>query len=121
RAPWDQPRGTERDDLEESSLHRMIILNSGEIVACGRLQLNGPREAQIRYMAVDPAFHGKGYGRAIITELETLAADAGAEKVVLQARANALGFYEACGYQAVRETFLLYNSIQHYLMEKALS
>ncbi|MBL7922889.1 MAG: GNAT family N-acetyltransferase, partial [Bacteroidia bacterium] len=46
RAPWDQPRGTERDDLEESSLHRMIILNSGEIVACGRLQLNGPREAQ---------------------------------------------------------------------------
>ena len=118
REPWGQPKGTERDDLEEKSLHRMILSPGGKVVACGRLQLNDPREAQIRYMAVHPDFTGQGLGKMLMHELDQLAIDAGAVNIVLQARENAVDFYLSCGYTVVMETFLLYNTIQHFLMEK---
>ncbi|MBK7887765.1 MAG: GNAT family N-acetyltransferase [Bacteroidetes bacterium] len=120
RKPWNQPKGTERDELEQKSLHRMIVGADEVIVATGRLQLNEPTVAQIRYMAVHEQFRGLQLGKAMMEELESLALDAGAEKVILQARENALQFYESCGYEIVMETFLLYESIQHYLMEKIL-
>ncbi len=115
RAPWNQPRGTERDEMEDASLHRVVLNEQQRILACGRLQLNTSAEAQVRYMAVDPDFRGKGLGRLVLQELECLASDAGALKVILQARENALPFYAACGYEVVIPTFLLYDTIQHYL------
>ena len=49
RKPWSQPKGSERDDKEETSFHRMIIdEQNGNAVAVGRLQLNSIEEAQIR-------------------------------------------------------------------------
>lgn len=118
RKPWGQPKGTERDNLEENSLQRMLVDEKGNIIACGRLHLNSSVEAQIRYMAVDTGHRGKGIGKMMIQELESLAKDAGVKTIVLQARENALEFYLACGYIKVKETFLLYNDIQHYLMIK---
>jgi predicted GNAT family N-acyltransferase len=120
RAPWNQPRGTERDEMEDASLHRVVLDEQQRILACGRLQLNTSTEAQVRYMAVDPDFRGKGLGRLVLQELECLASDAGALKVILQARENALPFYAACGYEVVIPTFLLYDTIQHYLMQKVM-
>jgi predicted GNAT family N-acyltransferase len=120
RAPWNQPRGTERDEMEDASLHRVVLNEQQRILACGRLQLNTSAEAQVRYMAVDPDFRGKGLGRLVLQELECLASDAGALKVILQARENALPFYTACGYEVVIPTFLLYDTIQHYLMQKVI-
>ena len=78
RAPWNQPRGTEKDEQESTSFHRLVKNEEGKVVACGRLQLNSPREAQIRYMAVDPEHRNLKLGAAIIHELESLATDAGA-------------------------------------------
>ena len=120
RAPWKQPKGTERDDLEEKSLQRMLLNEQNEIIACGRLQLNSPQEAQIRYMAVNENYQGQGIGKMMMEELENLAINAGAKTIVLQARENALDFYIASGYTTVKETFVLYGSIQHYLMVKKL-
>jgi len=120
RKPWGQPKGTERDELEHKTLHRMIVTGEGKVVATGRLQLNEPQVGQIRYMAVHEQFRGMQLGKAIMEELESLALGAGVEKVILQARENALQFYHSCGYEVVTETFLLYGSIQHYLMEKIL-
>lgn len=118
RKPWGQPKGTERDGLEENSLQRMLVDEEGNIIACGRLHLNSSVEAQIRYMAVDTGYRGKGIGKMMIQELEGLAKDAGVRTIVLQARENALEFYLACGYIKVKETFVLYGDIQHYLMIK---
>ena len=118
RKPWGQPKGTERDDQEENSLQRMIVDEEGNIIACGRFHLNSPHEAQIRYMAVDTGQRGKGIGKMMMEELESLAMSAGVKTIVLQARENALEFYLACGYTKVKETFVLYNDIQHYLMIK---
>jgi hypothetical protein len=38
----------------------------------------------------------------------------------LQARENAVAFYERNGFHVVKPSFLLFNEIQHFLMEKML-
>ena len=66
REPWSQPRGSERDSLDQSAFHLPIVDSDGSALACGRLHLNSPTEAQVRYMAVDENVQGRGYGSAIL-------------------------------------------------------
>ena len=73
RAPWGQPRGSERDSAEESAFHLLLLDPAGKAVACGRLHLNNPDEAQVRYMAVDEDVRGRGYGGRILKALEAQA------------------------------------------------
>ena len=121
RKPWGQPVGSERDGDEESSIHRMIIDEKSEdTLAVGRLQFNSTNEAQIRYMAVAEKFQGQGIGSQIISVLENIAQEEGAQKMILQARGYALQFYESNGYTIVEKTHLLFGQIQHWLMAKDL-
>lgn len=120
RQPWDQPEGSEKDDKEEDSFQLAVFTGLNQPVACGRLQLNSSEEAQIRFMAVHPQFQNKGLGRMIMKGLEEEAVKSGANRVILQARENAVEFYKSCGYHVREKTFLLFDSIQHYLMEKQL-
>jgi GNAT superfamily N-acetyltransferase len=71
-------------------------------------------------MAVNEAFQGKGVGKALIKFLENRAVTMGIGTIILQARENAVNFYLSQGYSVVEKTFLLYDSIQHYLMQKNL-
>lgn len=122
RKPWSQPKGSERDDKEETSFHRMIIdEQNGNAVAVGRLQLNSIEEAQIRYMAVSDAYQGRGYGSKIVTILDNIAREKGSQKIILQSRENAVKFYEKNGYKIIEKSHLLFDEIQHWLMEKELS
>lgn len=121
RQPWGQTSGSERDEQEQSCFQLAAFHHDKEVIACGRLQLNSPAEAQIRFMAVDPAFQGKGAGKLIMAGLEANAWESGAEKIILQARENAVPFYLSCGYQLVEPTFLLFGEIQHFLMGKSLN
>jgi len=98
----------------------MVIDNDGIVAGAGRLQLNTPKLAQIRYMAVDLNLHGKGIGKKIMNALEEEASRRGAKSVFLQAREIAVPFYLSCGYEIIEKTFLLYDSIQHYSMKKNL-
>ena len=120
RRPWNQQKGTEQDDLEHSCYHKMILSENDRVVACGRLQFNDAEEGQIRYMAVDSDFQGKGLGSIILEELEAIAKENDRKYIVLQARENALSFYKSNGYHEVEKSFLLYGTIQHYLMRKEL-
>jgi len=43
---------------------------AGKALACGRLHLTAPGEAQVRYMAVDEHARGCGYGGRILKALE---------------------------------------------------
>ena len=120
RKPWNQPEGTEKDHQEETTFHSMIVNNENKIVAGGRLQMNDETVAQIRYMAVDPNEQGKGLGAIMIEQLESAAMKKGATHIFLQARENAVPFYLACGYEITAKTFLLYDTIQHFRMDKRL-
>ena len=122
RKPWFQPKGSERDDGDETSLHRMIIDEPNrKAVAVGRLQFNTIEEAQIRYMAVSDDYQGKGYGRTMVNALDNIALEKGSRKIILQSRENAVKFYEKNGYKIIEKSYLLFDEIQHWLMEKELS
>jgi len=122
RKPWLQPKGSEKDDGDKSSIHRMIIDESnGKAVAVGRLQFNTSEEAQIRYMAVSDNYQLKGYGNIIVKTLEDIALNKGIRNIILQARGNALKFYWKNGYEIIEKSYLLFDEIQHWLMVKKIT
>lgn len=120
RKPWGQPANTATDDLETVSINAYIENENGEIIACGRLQENENKIGQIRFMAVDDRYQGKGLGKLIVNFLESEGRKLGLRSIELQARDNALEFYKNCGYTIKEKSFLLWGIIQHYLMAKEI-
>ncbi len=120
RKPWSQTIDSATDQLEEKSINAFIQNNKGVFIACGRLQENENKIGQIRFMAVDQNYQGKGLGKLIITFLEEKAKDLQLNKIQLQARENAVSFYKNNGYVMIEKTFLLWDQIQHFLMEKQI-
>lgn len=118
RQPWKQPAETATDDLESESINAFISNETGQVVACGRLQKNSGNTGQIRYMAVDDRYQNNGLGRLVLQFLEKKAWRMGLLKIELQARENALKFYESNGYHIKEKSFLLWGIIPHFLMEK---
>ncbi len=121
RKPWDQPRGSERDDLDASSFKLMLKTPGDRAVAVGRLHFNSPEEAQVRYMAVDSEWARSGLGSRILQGLEAEARKRGARTIVLNSRDNAVGFYEKHGYALAGKAGALFGGkVQHVRMSKAL-
>jgi predicted GNAT family N-acyltransferase len=120
RAPWDQPRGSERDAQDDGSTHLMLIDDGGKPMAVGRLHFNTIREAQIRYMAVEVAHQRSGLGSRLLAALEHRAHELGASVVVLDARETALGFYCKHGYRVCGSGHTLFHCIAHVQMSKSL-
>jgi N-acetylglutamate synthase-like GNAT family acetyltransferase len=120
RKPWNQPRETATDALEEKSFNAYVSDENNMVIACGRLQENEGKTGQIRYMAVDTTYQGKGLGKQVLDFLEQKGKEAGLKKIELQARENAVEFYKSTGYTLREKSFLLWGIIQHYLMEKEL-
>ena len=119
RKAWKQPEGSEQDKDDDACYHVMVVVND-KIVGIARLEFPDNTTSQLRYMAVDDAFQGKGVGRKIIEHMEQHSKDNNAHEIILNARENAVGFYENCGYKVTEKTYLLFNSIQHYKMVKFL-
>ena len=120
RAPWNQPRGSERDDCEDTSIHLMVCDASRTPLAIGRAHFNSQTEAQVRYMAVEPALAGRGLGGRVLAGLEKRAQAQGATRVVLNARKPAIPFYLKHGYTIVGPADTLFGTIEHVRMEKVL-
>jgi GNAT superfamily N-acetyltransferase len=121
RAPWDQPRGSERDECEDKSIHLMICNRTRIPLAIGRVHFISGTEAQIRFMAVEPDFAGRGFGSRILAELEERARSRGATGIVLNARREAEPFYLKHGYVVAGPAHTLFGAIEHVRMEKILS
>lgn len=120
RAPWDQPRGSERDAQDRDAIHLMLVDAGRQPLAVGRLQFNSIREAQIRYMAVEVAQQRHGLGSRLLAALEDRARAHGASRIVLDARETALGFYRRHGYAVEGSGHMLFNCIAHVKMSKTL-
>lgn len=120
RKPWGQPIGSERDNLEDKSIHRMIIDNQGEVLAVGRLDVVSEHIGQIRFMAVSPSAQGEGLGLQIMNNLEAHAKTIGLEKIELNARELAVNFYSKQGYLNQGFAYQLFDDINHYKMTKYL-
>lgn len=121
RQPWGAPPGSERDELEDCAIHHIAVdTASGRIIGCGRIHKRDETTAQIRFMAVDPAWQGRGIGRMLLNSLEQWAAGEGCTTIVLYARRSAEGFYHRHGYRTIAPAHTLFGAIEHVLMQKQL-
>jgi len=120
RKPWNQPFNSTKDEWEKQSIHVLMLNENDDAIACGRLQINSETEGQIRSMAVRTELQGKGLGKKIIEYIEQRAMDLKLKTIVLDARINAVKFYEVCGYKVVGESYLLFGIIPHFKMEKMI-
>ncbi|AFY70189.1 GCN5-related N-acetyltransferase [Thalassoporum mexicanum PCC 7367] len=147
RSPWAQPPGSERDDQESQSYHLIAVLDNLDdidqdlqsdrvgyadisasskqdvdqlIIGVGRLHLQDPQTAQIRYMAVHPNYRSQGIGSQILMALEQYGRSQPIQQIILKARAEAVRFYQHHNYQVLESAHTLYGKIPHFLMCKSI-
>jgi N-acetylglutamate synthase-like GNAT family acetyltransferase len=121
RKPWNQPEQSTKDEWEDKSIHLLMLGDSGEGIATGRLQLDGSETGHIRSMAVVEHMQNKGLGTQIIHKIEDKAKEKKLKKIILDAREEAVHFYEKNGYKVIGDSYLLFGTIKHYRMEKVLT
>lgn len=119
REPWNQPLGSEVLADEDQAIHA-IAVEGTEVLGVARMHESAVKQGQVRCVAIASAAQGKGIGKAMMAYLEKKAIEKGWIEIVLEARENAVPFYEAIGYTSVAESYLLFGEIQHYRMQKSL-
>ncbi|NNF97335.1 MAG: GNAT family N-acetyltransferase [Halobacteria archaeon] len=120
RAPWQQPRDSERDQHEDNAIHAMALNDEGHILGVARLHQINNTTAQIRYMAVEDRWQHSGIGDALLRYLEEQASALGVRLIKLNARENSVGVYTKRGYKVTGPGHLLYGEIKHQKLEKRL-
>ncbi|MDN3679562.1 bifunctional GNAT family N-acetyltransferase/hotdog fold thioesterase [Vibrio tapetis subsp. quintayensis] len=120
REPWRMPIGSERDEYDEMSHHRMIVDGKGRPMAVGRLYITPDNEGQIRYMAVKPNRRNKGVGSLVLVALESFARQEGVKRLVINAREDAIRFYEKNGFESQGELSDERGPLRHQQMIKSL-
>ena len=122
RKPHGQVLGTEKDDYERNAYHLMSLDSSNKIVGVGRIHIFNnklmKKNAQIRYMAVLEKNRFNGIGTEILKKLEQYAFNNSINTIILNSRENAIDFYKKNGYEVIKKTHILYDSIQHWMMSK---
>ncbi len=92
------PRNKKKKNARNMVTEDFIVAElNDDIVAWGALSV--PKQ-EITNIFVDPEFHRRRIGTAIIVQLESLAGIAEIDVVSLQATGTAINFYRANGYQA---------------------
>jgi predicted N-acetyltransferase YhbS len=95
-------------DLEPDTVH-LAALDGERVVGCVSVFPNAyegtPAAWQLRGMAVDPAYQGRGIGRLVLDAAVEAVTATGAPLMWAYGRVSALGFYELMGWRAVGEEF----------------
>ena len=81
RKPLNQPPGSEQDAWDTTAHHQMLVDDQNRVVGVGRLSISGDNEASIRFLAVSPELRGKGLGRLLIMNLESVSRQEGVNRV----------------------------------------
>ena len=118
REPLGFEQGSEKDNLEDVSIHR-VIKKENKFIAVGRLHFIDDTTSQIRYMAVKEGFQKKGLGKLIVDEFEQISIKKNILKIILYSRESAVKFYEKSGFLTIEKAHRL-KGIQHFLMEKRI-
>ncbi len=120
RKPWNYPQGSEKDEYEQVSEHRMIRNNKGEVIAIGRIHMNSAEEAQVRHIAVANDAQGRGLAKMIMSSLEAVARQEGAVRIVTNSRELSTPFFESCGFEVEKEASTELGKLKRQQMVKRL-
>ena len=91
------PEEEEWDSLDSLAWHAVLKIN-GIAVGTGRLIING-QKARIGRMAVDAQHRGRGFGKAILSQLIETGKEKGVEEFILHAQLHATAFYAQSGFE----------------------
>ena len=100
REPWKYPLGSEKDEYEQVSQHRMIRNPAGAVIAIGRVHMNTAEEAQVRHVAVEKAYQGKGLAKMLVSSLEAVARAEGAVRIVTNSTQASIALFISMGFEA---------------------
>ena len=101
------------DDFSPPNGRFVVAYEDGVAVAMGGWRLLDPADhplqiagvtAELKRMYVVPGARGRGHARAVLSELERTAHDAGADWLILETgtkQPEAISLYEATGYQDI--------------------
>ena len=103
-------------DFEENTFHLGYFEND-EIIGIVTIIKKG-KIAQLRGMAVAEDYQGKGIGKQLVLEAENALKNNKFTKIWMNARENAVPFYEKLGYKIEGEIFIIKPIGFHYLMSK---
>jgi len=120
RAPWNRPKHKIEDEINDKSIKLIACDENGKIIGTGRARFNSSTEAEIKSMAVEENYRGKGIGSKIIFELERKIKETEARKIVISSRDKAVEFYKKHGYRVISESYNLYGEVPHHTMMKEL-
>jgi thioesterase domain-containing protein len=98
REPWKYPLGSEKDEYEQVSQHRMIRSPNGEVIAVGRVHMNSAEEAQVRHIAVEKVYQGKGLAKMLVASLEAVARAEGAVRIVTNSTQASIALFTSLGF-----------------------
>ena len=90
--------------VEPDGVFLVVRGAEGAAVACGGILRFDTERAELKRMYVLPAARGRGLGRRILVELESVARRLGYTAVVLETgdrQPAALGLYESSGYERI--------------------
>jgi GNAT superfamily N-acetyltransferase len=107
------------DDLP-TSYHFAACTSAGEVIGCTTFHLNSWENQpayQLRGMATDPTWAGKGIGRAVVTySIDTIKAASHVHLFWCNARLIAIPFYEKLGWRIASERFEIPTAGPHHRM-----
>ncbi len=75
----------------------------GQVIGFYAIERVDQVRMELNFLFVDPAFIGRGYGRALIEHAKQIARDLGSSALVIQGDRNAQHFYRAAGAHQVGE------------------
>lgn len=98
--------GSKLFDEKESTADFLAVLLDGRAVGCGRFFKEGDGCFHIDNIALSRELRGGGYGRKLVEALVRECGKRGAAKVTVNAKTEAVGFYEKCGFTPCGSEFL---------------
>jgi GNAT superfamily N-acetyltransferase len=119
REPLGRPSAREDGERDLPGVH-FAAVKAGRVVGCLALYPDGAGAALLTSMAVAPEARGEGVGATVYRYAENWARARGVARIFAEARVDALGFYEACGFAAEGEVYMGHG-ISHRKVSKSLT
>lgn len=104
---------------EDQQIHLGLYQNQQLMGCIVAKSIQVGHSVKLRQMAIAAEVQGKGFGRRLLRDAESLLRAQGFGGIELHARKTAIGFYEKQGYKSVGDFFLEQN-IEHIRMQKTL-
>jgi len=120
RKPWNQPKGSEKDELE-SDAYPFIAIFQNQIVGTARFHKSNESFGQIQYVAVEEPFRRKGIGAKLLEAIHLTAMNQLLKFTILNANETAWPFFEKMGYKAIEDGPSLFGELKHKKMIRRFS